>query len=527
MIWYKVFNVIVLLSIYHRTCIVGSFVNQSTLQQQNNSNSLSITTRVFTPDAISTAVPDDLNSKLAAYCTSRSINIIGCQCPLLNNHLSGFCSQNSKEKLTTLKREEVLTEKCTEYQIPSISCTCEKLKIHSDEMEYNMVDKCQKSTITINDLDNALGFICESYNIALQGCSCQTVELHIPGFCGNYTKDETFKKILINSNGSCTLNKYIIGQISFTVFASIIGMSGNALVLLVRSKVARKSLHYQLIFGLAMADFTFSILTFVYNIPSLFVGCKWIYERAMCKVMPALLGLSSSIDLGFIVIIAIERYVAIVHPLSGGVSRKHMYLLIVLNGVISMIAVIPLFIVNDIYDGKCQENWARFGDSSLVYSWNLMVVLFLVPVLATTYLYYKSLQSLKQTLFRREMLVTVNASSRNKLIAENKRILLVLSSLLIAFVLFVSPNRIAWLVMDYMAPETTSPDVFIWLKIFGLVPYSLHISVNPIIYSVVDKRFRKTAIHLLKKRKRMLTSSSSFVLNSTSFAVNTNDATAM
>lgn len=244
---------------------------------------------------------------------------------------------------------------------------------------------------------------------------------------------------------------------ALVVIISLFGVFGNALVLVVRVRNWKKSLHYRLISGLALADLIFCCTSLLITGPSLFMllttpasACRWPLGPVLCTTLKTARTMSSNVDLGFILIIAIERYVGIVHPFSGGASPCKIYSVVVANLAAGFFAAFPFFLVFRVNAaGRCVEDWSEFPDDApYVYGWVSNVGLFLLPVIATAVLYYRGIRTLKSTLFRHEMMVTLDETSRRNLVAENHRILRIILTILTAFLLLVAPNHVAWFIHD-------------------------------------------------------------------------------
>lgn len=421
-----------------------------------------------------------------------------CTCDELTMHREN-CSTTTYTSISG--DDHVIFKKCQQLGIPKKDCHCETLFAQSDYTFFcGMTKESVRKTMYV---DGDINTICAEENVTEEQCVCPDLKETHPsvGAICDLLNDENIQVEI-----SCSLDNRIKAQAQFTIVASVFGVIGNLLVLVVRSQQWKNSIHYKLISGLAFADLLFSILQIVYHVPKIVVGCKWPYGLAMCKILHSLLGLSYSIDLGFIVIIAVERYIAIVHPFSDLLTEGRVCMLLAVNLVFSLISVIPSFEVLTINDvGRCVENWDGYAFTSLTYSWVLLIVYFLLPVIITAVLYRSSMFALKRSLKRR--MSAVSEASKSRLALENRRILLVLSALLVALVILVSPNRIIWIVLDYVGANNIDTSTLTTLKILGIVPYSLHIIVNPVIYSLVDKRFRNNAKFLLMHLKRRTTSS--------------------
>lgn len=357
--------------------------------------------------------------------------------------------------------------------------------------------------------------ICLLFNISSEKCNCE--------YLVEYNKNLTsICELPVEHEVVCQIDSSSKAQYIFSVIASLIGIIGNSIVLLVRAKSMNKSLHYRLIMGLATADLLFSIAQVVYYVPFLAVGCKWIYGRPMCSILPSFLGISSSLDIGFIVIIAAERYNAITNPLRKSIAPENIYAFTLINVVIGICSVIPMFMVYEISPyGTCAENWSNYPNGSLVYSWLLFIFVFLLPVTITAVMYVRSLRTVVSKTQQPNVTATNEVHfTSTKQMMENRRSLVIVLSLLIAFVLLSGPNRIVWLVIDHIGHENLSYDLYKGLKLFGVIPYSVHIMINPIIYSAVDGKFRNNVIALFKGKRNDDLRNSSQTINLTFEATN-------
>ncbi|XP_066913332.1 galanin receptor 2b-like [Clytia hemisphaerica] len=98
---------------------------------------------------------------------------------------------------------------------------------------------------------------------------------------------------------------------------------------------------------------------------------------------------------------------------------------------------------------------------------------------------------------------------------EDGKITMIISYLLISFAVLVSPNRIVWVLYDHDVFKSVSADTLAYIRMAALVPYTIHACINPIIYSLVDKKFRgnlkyiflrvtcqkRSAVHVKNKHK--------------------------
>ena len=442
----------------------------------------------------------ELSADLFLMCSEIGIPLEFCSYQTLEDHYSEHCLRQP-----VINDEDVQAE-CREIGLSKETCTCPNL-YHAKNLTSICYGDLLAGSLRENPFTD-LNEICEYFSINVT-CKCPDI--------GNI--NATFKQICdffkqpTSQDTKCEIDSYTKGRKIFVIIVSIFGIIGNSLVIIIRSQQWKNSIHYRLISGLALTDLTFSVLQILYNAPAIGGHCKWGYGPVMCK-MHALLGISYSIDLGFTVIISIERFIAIVYPISNFFEKGTALCCVLFNITYSIIGVIPAIMVLNISEtGICQESWAGFPLTSLQYTWILMVFYFLVPVTITAVLYNKSMCELKRSLFRR--ISAIHGASRNKLLLENRRILLVMNTILVTLVLLVSPHHIYWLVMEYVGSKNIDSDMLIVFRLIAYVPFSLTVMINPVIYSLVDRHFRLNASYLLLnlKHRNINFSSSSTTLN--------------
>ena len=144
----------------------------------------------------------------------------------------------------------------------------------------------------------------------------------------------------------------------------------------------------------------------------------------------------------------------------------------------------------------CSEDWGS-QTNSLIFSWVSLIVTFIVPIAAISYLYTSIVRSLRCSQSHTSRTFSKKDLSRRK--KEDSRITLILASLLVSFAIFVSPNRVIWVLHDHGYFKQFSPDKLSYLKLGADIPYTIHACINPIIYSMVDKTFRETLVFIFYK----------------------------
>lgn len=287
--------------------------------------------------------------------------------------------------------------------------------------------------------------------------------------------------------------RYDVTEAAVKVIASLLGVIGNALVLIITVHERKQIGPFEkLIALLSISDFTFSIMQ-IFNSFPLFWTCKWLYGRVMCRFIKGFLNLGAILALALITVIASERYFAIVKRYDR--SKRSVYTSVFICLLLSIVSVIPMVVAIDMEeDGVCIERWNH--RSSFIYSWFLMIVTFIIPLLIITLLYIritqqiiKNYRSLKSVAGRHTSLAKIRYRT-------NRRVMLMLLIIVMVFIVLVLPSRVIWVFWSYIGTENLSSKMYYITKYLANFPYPFHACVNPIIYSFVDKNFQKQILNL-------------------------------
>ena len=278
------------------------------------------------------------------------------------------------------------------------------------------------------------------------------------------------------------------GTVSVTV--SVIGVLENTLVLLIAFKTWKESRRFRkLVAVLALADLIFATVEIVTS-AQLFKTCKWLYKTFFCKFSIVIRNIGAVFALCFIVIIALERYLAIVKLFSRNKFHLPFWIWPLLALIFSIISVIPLFIVYEIStDGTCVEKWPQGSNGSLIYSCYLLFGTVMIPMGIISYFYYCLVKKLLAN--ARNLKTTGNGKEvLKKRERSNRRIMFILLAIAGAFFVSVAPNRIIWVILDIIGTDNMTNSTYRILKYAAPFPYLFHVSVNPFIYSFIDKNFK-------------------------------------
>ena len=313
--------------------------------------------------------------------------------------------------------------------------------------------------------------ICEVLSVPKKDCNCIT----FPDICAEQVID---KKIYRNLT-CLSLSNTIDGSVK--IMASVLGIIGNGLVIIFCIKLRKNLSEFKkIILYLAMSDLTFSTLQLVEGIPKLST-CKWVYSKFMCKILRGFNNVSAVIALGFIVMIAVERYYGIVKTLQRSLIKRRFYVVVLGNITLGILVSVPIIAYSSVNDIQmCAEKW-KYKNGSLIYSSFLLTGTFLFPVIVISFIYCKCIK--KMTARVKNRLIT-NDTNKAATLRTNKKMM--------RSVLY-----------DTVGITKLDEKTVTFLKYFATYPYMFHVSINPLVYSIVDPNFRKQLLQNCFRRKNL------------------------
>ena len=292
-------------------------------------------------------------------------------------------------------------------------------------------------------------------------------------------------------------------MIFIVVFSILVLMSlvGNTLVILtvLINKPMQTTLNYLLV-NLAVADM----------ISSLFIGIGYVMtpfinypegdiSRYLCMFLIggdlAWVGAAESILC--LVYIAVERYFAIVRPLRqrGRFTRRRLKVFIVLGWSFAIFLRVPTSLEAKYYHsdlGGCKSNENMAGHTVVkVHSLAWMILAGIVPISIMVYLYsrlvhhlwFKPVQNLE--------------ASQRAVLRYRKQVTITLITISVIYAVCWIPILVSYI-------EKSWGEEILWMDKTGKVLVTFNASINPVLYSMRIKQFRKHLLDMLlcKKRQR-------------------------
>ena len=274
-------------------------------------------------------------------------------------------------------------------------------------------------------------------------------------------------------------------RIAIYVISIVLSWIGNTLVIMV-SVMNRQSLSpcRILMAHLAVANLLFSI-RLPFQIRLEMNGSKWEWGLFYCKVMHGFNSASLLASIETVAVIAIERYRGISKPYSSKWTKKHIIISIMIIWAISLITYSPYMYYLNLTGTRCFDTYPSVTMQQ-TYSIIIFVMRYVIPVGILSYCYFK----IGMVIHRRPTRVSThqNQATEQNRKRENQRVIRILIVIVVAFALLTAPTSVWWLWYDFGGTDTkTALDM---IEVFAALLY-LHSAINPIIYGIMDQKFKK------------------------------------
>ena len=350
--------------------------------------------------------------------------------------------------------------------------------------------------------------VCHHFNISMENCSCTLIHPDMnPHFIQLCQIIESMKGEENTTHINYVRHNATLIYTHITVAASFVGIIGNGAVLTVsyvqRTTMPSCKLH---IAELACVNFVFSLIQMVNTIP-LYWTNRWVYGLPMCKLLRTLMELSTLLTVLLILVITVERYFLIVHPLdSFVVEGKVKHVAVLISAVCALFTVVPFAIGLgiDAETGRCEAFSCPETHMALPYNWFVLVVYSIVPITFMVPAYVtivRSVSILSKDSFHRGTLMF-------KKMKVNRHIVCIAIAVLLLFFLCTLPTRIIFIYMriNFYAGchFEMDMDTYMTLLAIGYVTFPLQCTLNPILYSMVENEWRRGMVSVLKSFRKML-----------------------
>ncbi|XP_046330566.1 QRFP-like peptide receptor [Haliotis cracherodii] len=289
----------------------------------------------------------------------------------------------------------------------------------------------------------------------------------------------------------------------------LVGLVGNILIIctVASDKNVRKAKNYYLL-NLAAADLMVTLFCMPMAITTI-IYRLWIYGEFLCKAIVFVQGIAVANSIFTLTAMSIDRYISIQHPVTAHrvTSPGQALIIILVIWIVSGIFMGPLLYIRKIDTLEmpqltvmqfCIEDWPQDYDRQ-AFGVFLLFMIYIIPggTLAICYAH------VGKTLCSDDMCRESSDSSTKRLFSR-KRAARMLIILVVIFMICWLPYNITSLSVDIA--EESEP---VRLLPFALWLGHAHSAVNPVMYWLLNRRFRDKVRSMMKyiRRSNMFLSS--------------------
>lgn len=275
----------------------------------------------------------------------------------------------------------------------------------------------------------------------------------------------------------------------YTIF--LFSLLGNGLVLYTMYKYEKLNT----VTNIFLINLVVSNLVFSSSLPfwATYHFSSWVFGSALCKLVGAVFFVGFYCSILFLMLMTIDRYLTVVHPVSTSKQRKNAYALICSAVVwcVSILANVKEFVVLDVIDSEdsgwlCEETEPSiefFATWKVIGDYQNFVLFFLLPLAVILYCYARIIMRIMQT----------------RLKTKYRTVKIIFVTIIMFFACWTPYNVVvllrALLIED---ADECSQHLDYALYITRNISY-LYFCVNPVFYTFLGKKFRNHFYKLLAK----------------------------
>ena len=278
----------------------------------------------------------------------------------------------------------------------------------------------------------------------------------------------------------------------------LVSLAGNTVigVMVYKIKTMRKPINF-FIANMAMSDLLLPIILIPREIKALYID-SWLIDgplgQVLCKLVGFLADVSFAVSIQSLVLIAVDRFGAVVYPLrSPLISSKLCPFFILATWIVAM-AIHSLYLVAfklvEYPEGlACIIQWNEaFGENSSFknYYASLVVVFYFIPLLLIAILYIIILQKLKSQKIPGEQ--SISAGQQRQQRARN--VLKMAMAIVLGFTVCWLPISIFWLLLLF-ASNILSQCGFYYFGIVTTLMALSNCAINPCICFIFSSNYRE------------------------------------
>ena len=287
-----------------------------------------------------------------------------------------------------------------------------------------------------------------------------------------------------------------IGETFAYCLIFLVSLAGNTAIgiIVYKTKVMRKPINF-LIVNMAMPDMLFPIFWIPWDIQSLYIN-SWLIGgplgQALCKLVRFLTSVSNAVSIQSLVLIAVDRFGAVVFPLrSPLISSKLCPFLILATWIIAMAVQSPYLFAYKLveYQGGlvCDLRWKEvFGESSSYsnYVLPILIIFCFIPLVLIAILYVIIYIKLKSQKIPGEQ--SANAGQQRQ--QRERNVLKMAIAIVLGFAVCWLPFSIYWF-LRFFKSHIWSCGLQYFAN-FAFFMVRINCATNPCICIIFSKNYR-------------------------------------
>ena len=298
-----------------------------------------------------------------------------------------------------------------------------------------------------------------------------------------------------------------IGETFVYCLLFVVSLAGNTIIgiIVYKMKNMRKPINFFIV-NMAMSDLLYPIFLFPWNVTDLYVD-SWLISgplgQALCKLTPFFVDLSGTVSVQSLVLIAVDRFGAVVFPLrSPVISSKLCPFFILATWIIAMAVHCPADLITMKlveYPGgmACVRQWNEvFGESSSfkIYIVALFVAFRYIPLVLIAILYLTIALKIKSQKIPGEQSV----NGREQRVKRERNVLNMSIAIVLAFAVCWLPLSIYWFLKIFSSDNAviSSCGFRYFASIVFFLTYS-NCAINPCICFIFSGNYRQGLKNLL------------------------------
>ena len=300
------------------------------------------------------------------------------------------------------------------------------------------------------------------------------------------------------SNGAKWWIEFVLTSVVF-----LLGVIGNVFVLIiVLQRGTRKTINVIFVTSLACADL---VLVCSDSLISILARFKIIIPCSSQPFPLTLLTTGYNAGLFTITSMAIHRCYVITHPWRPKLKRRKALIWVSLLWLMAFTLTVPILIVKRAtQNGKCREVWP-FISLSQAYTATMMSVQYVLPLIVTVICYIKIWLFLvrrpvilvRRPVIPQSRLRICKSTTPEETSRECVVILKTVAVIAVLFLVLLLPTQVAWVLLDFK--DISFDELWFASEILTRV----HSCLNPIVYGVLNKRYRQSYIKFLSPMLRL------------------------